>query len=104
MRKKTKNKLMIWMAGLVLTASAILFMCIRNYSATIWVAFSAYLLYRIMKMDIYFQEGQRWMWKSIKINKKLTNRLVIEQCKNEAMLANCKRYQDELKELREGPK
>ena len=44
------------------------------------------------------------MWKSIKINKKLTNRLVIEQGKNEAMLANCKRYQDELKELRDGAK
>lgn len=100
MKKLNKKKLWIFVAGFALTSNAIYFAFRVNFPAVIWVLCSAFLFYQVTAQDIMLQQNYRWIQKSKKINTKLTNRLIIEQGKNEAMLANCKRYQDELKKLR----
>ena len=100
MTKKTKKKLSIWMAGFVCTATAIHFLFTQNYAACLWVLFAVYAMVNLFVLDMHMAELQKWMYKSANINKRVTKRLVIEQGKNEALLANCKRYQDELKRLR----
>ena len=100
MKKLSKKKLCIFMAGFTLTATAIYFAFSGNWPAVLWVLTAGYLFVHLIRMDMELEYNHRWMQKSRKINAKLTNRLVIEQGKNEAMLANCKRYQDKLKKYR----
>lgn len=100
MKKQSKKKLMIWVAGFTITASAIFFSFAENWPTVLWILLAGFLFYQVIAQDIMLQYNYRWIQKSKKINTKLTNRLIIEQGKNEAMLANCKRYQEELKLLR----
>lgn len=100
MKKLSKKKLWIFMAGFTLTATAIYFAFSGNWPAVLWVLTAGYLFVQLIRMDMVLEYNHRWMQKSRKINAKLTNRLVIEQGKNEAMLANCKRYQDRIKQLK----
>lgn len=100
MKKLSKKKLWIFVAGFALTSNAIYFAFRVNFPAVMWVLCSAFLFYQVTAQDIMLQYNYRWIQKSKKINTKLTNRLVIEQGKNEAMLANCKRYQDRIKQLK----
>ena len=81
----------------------IFFVCRKlAYGAVILLA--GFLFYQVIAQDIMLQYNYRWIQKSKKINTKLTNRLIIEQGKNEAMLANCKRYQEQLKQLKKNEK
>lgn len=100
MKKLNKKKLWIFVAGFALTSNAIYFAFRVNFPAVMWVLCSAFLLYQVIAQDIMLQYNYRWIQKSKKINTRLTQRLVIEQGKNEAMLANCKRYQDRIKQLK----
>ena len=100
MKKLSKKKLMIWVAGFVLTATAIQFAFRGNWPTVLWIFCTAFMLVQVIAKDIVIEANNKWMQKSRKINTKLTQRLVIEQGKNEAMLANCKRYQDKLKKYR----
>lgn len=100
MKKLSKKKLWIFMAGFTLTATAIYFAFSGNWPAVLWVLTAGYLFVQLIRMDMVLEYNHRWMQKSRKINTKLTQRLVIEQGKNEAMLANCKRYQDRIKQLK----
>ena len=100
MKKLSKKKLMIWVAGFVLTATAIQFAFKGNWSTVLWILCTAFMLVQVIAKDIVIEANNKWMQKSRKINTKLTQRLVIEQGKNEALLANCKRYQDRIKQLK----
>lgn len=100
MKKLSKKKLWIFMAGFTLTANAIYFAFSGNWPAVLWILLAGYLFVTLIRMDMVLENNHRWMQKSRKINTKLTQRLVIEQGKNEAMLANCKRYQDRIKQLK----
>ena len=100
MKKLNKKKLWIFVAGFALTSNAIYFAFRVNFPAVMWVLCSAFLFYQVIAQDIMLQYNYRWIQKSKKINTKLTNRLIFEQGKNEAMLANCKRYQDRIKPLK----
>ena len=100
MKKLSKKKLWIFVAGFTLTATAIYLAFSGNWPAVLWVLTAGYLFVELIRMDMELEYNHRWMQKSRKINAKLTNRLVIEQGKNEAMLANCKRYQDRIKQLK----
>lgn len=100
MKKLSKKKLMIWVAGFTLTANAIYFAFSGNWPVVLWILLAGYLFVQLIRMDMVLEYNHRWMQKSRKINTKLTQRLVIEQGKNEAMLANCKRYQDRIKQLK----
>ena len=100
MKKLSKKKLWIFVAGFTLTATAIYFAFSGNWPAVLWILLAGYLFVQMVKMDMVLEYNHRWMQKSRKINAKLTNRLIIEQGKNEAMLANCKRYQDIIKQLK----
>lgn len=100
MKKQSKKKLMIWAAGFVLTATAIQFAFKGNWSTVLWIFCTAFLLVQVILKDLVIEANNKWMQKSRKINTKLTQRLVIVQGKNEALLANCKRYQDRIKQLK----
>lgn len=100
MKKLSKKKLMIWMAGFVLTATAIQFAFRGNWPTVLWILCAAFMLVQVILKDLVIEANNKWMQKSRKINTKLTQRLVIEQGKNEALLANCKRYQDRIKQLK----
>ena len=100
MKKQSKKKLWIFVAGFTLTATAIYFAFSGNWPAVLWILCTAFLLVQVILKDLVIEANNRWMQKSRKINTKLTQRLVIEQGKNEALLANCKRYQDRIKQLK----
>lgn len=100
MKKLSKKKLWIFVAGFNITASAIFFSFAGNWPTVLWILLAGFLFYQVIAQDMMLQYNYRWMQKSRKINTKLTNRLIIEQGKNEAMLANCKRYQDRIKQLK----
>lgn len=100
MKKLSKKKLWIFVAGFTLTATAIYFAFSGNWPTVLWILLAGFLFYQVIAQDIMLQYNYRWIQKSKKINTKLTNRLIIEQGKNEAMLANCKRYQDIIKQLK----
>lgn len=104
MKKLNKKKLCIFVAGFTITASAIFFSLAGNWPAVLWILLAGFLFYQVIAQDIMLQYNYRWIQKSKKINTKLTNRLIIEQGKNEAMLANCKRYQEQLKQLKKNEK
>ena len=92
--------IIIWICGFLLSASAIFLVFSGNWPAVLWNVCAGYLFVQLIKMDMVLECNNKWMQKSKKINTKLTNRLIVEQGKNEAMLANCKRYQEQLKQLR----
>lgn len=100
MKKQSKKKLMIWVAGFVLTATAIYFAFSGNWSTVLWILCTAFMLVQVIAKDIVIEANNRWMQKSKKINTKLTQRLVIEQGKNEAMLVNCRRYREKYEQLK----
>lgn len=100
MKKLSKKKLWIFVAGFTITAPAIFFSFAGNWPTVLWILMAGFLFYQVIAQDIMLQYNYRWIQKSKKINTKLTNRLVIEQGKNEALLANCKRYQDRIKQLK----
>ena len=104
MKKLSKKKLMIGMAGFVLTATAIQFAFMGNWSTVLWIFCTAFMLVQVISRELVIEANNRWMQKSKKINTKLTQRLVIEQGKNEAMLVNCRRYQEQLKQLKKNEK
>lgn len=100
MKKRTKRKIMVWTAGFVTCATAVHLAFCHNWQAVLWCLCSLFLLAYLIVMDVNAGELQKALWKSAKINKKVTKRLIVEQGKNEAMLANCKRYQETIKRLR----
>lgn len=100
MKKLSKKKLMIWMAGFVLTATAIQFAFMGNWSTVLWIFCTAFMLVQVISRELVIEANNRWMQKSKKINTKLTQRLVIEQGKNEAMLVNCRRYRGKYEQLK----
>lgn len=101
MKKRTKRKIMIWTAGFVTCATAVHLAFCHNWQAVLWCLCSLFLLAYLIVMDVNAGELQKALWKSAKINKKLTRLLVVEQGRNEAMLANCSRYLKQLMKLRE---
>lgn len=100
MKKLSKKKLWIFVAGFVLTATAIYFAFSGNWPAVLWILCTAFMLVQVIAKDIVIEANNRWMQKSKKINTKLTQRLVIEQGKNEAMLVNCRRYREKYEQLK----
>lgn len=100
MKKQSKKKLWIFVAGFVLTATAIYFAFSGNWPAVLWILCTTFMLVQVIAKDIVIEANNRWMQKSKKINTKLTQRLVIEQGKNEAMLVNCRRYREKYEQLK----
>lgn len=100
MKKRTKRKIMIWTAGFVTCANAVHLAFCHNWQAVLWCLCSLFLFACLIVMDVYAGELQKALWKSEKKNKKLTRLLVIEQGRNEAMLANCSRYLKTINNLR----
>lgn len=100
MKQKTKNKLTIIATSIACISIVALTALNGNYSACIWELYSMLLLAYLYIMDMHAKECHRTINKSIHINKKQAKSLKTALGKNEAMIANCKRYQAELKELR----
>lgn len=100
MKKRTKKKIMIWTAGFVTCATAVHLAFCHNWQAVLWCLCSLFLLAYLIVMDVNAGDLQKALWKSAKINKKLTRLLVIEQGRNEAMLANCSRYLKQLTKIK----
>lgn len=102
MKAKTRRKIQTWVAGFACSASGIHFALAHNWSALLWCIFATALLVYLFVVDSYIGRLHKAFWKSAKINKKITKQLIVEQGKNEAMLANCRRYLETIKRLKNG--
>lgn len=100
MKAKTRRNIQTWVAGFACCASGIHFALAHNWSALLWCIFATALLVYLFVVDNYIKIMHKAYWKSAKINKKLTRLLVIEQGRNEAMLANCSRYLKQLTKIK----
>lgn len=100
MRKPKNQKLKIAALATTCVAIALLTILSSNWMALLWELFSFALLVYLWIMDMHAAECHRTIKKSISINKKQSKYLKSVLGKNEAMIANCKKYQAELKELR----
>lgn len=72
MKKLSKKKLWIFVAGFALTAAAIYFAFSGNWPIVLWILLAGYLFVQMVKMDMVLEYNHRWMQKSRKINAKLT--------------------------------